>query len=118
MRVRAPAEIAVELRGDVVLAHVGGEVDMTNAAYVRDELVRSVPNEAPGLVVDLSECRYLDSAAIAVLFELARRLDRRRQELRLTLPPPSPLRRVLVLTEMHTVAPLHDTLDEAVAAIG
>jgi anti-anti-sigma factor len=109
------ADIALERRGNAVVAKLSGEIDMTNAAYVGGELTRSVPNEASGLVVDLTETRYLDSAGIELLFELARRLRRRRQELRLVLPPSSPLRRVLVLTEMHTVAPLHDELDSALA---
>jgi anti-anti-sigma factor len=113
-----PAEIAVERRGGVVVARVGGEVDMTNATYVRDELLRSIPNDALGLVVDLGDCRYLDSAAIEVLFDLARRLGRRRQDLRLAVPPSSPLRRVLILTEISSAAPMHDGLDEAVTAVG
>ena len=88
---------------------------MTNADYIRDELMRAVPNEALALVVDLEGTRYLDSAAIELLFELARRLDRRRQRLRLVLPLSSPIRRVLTLTEVGTVAPLHNTLESALA---
>jgi anti-anti-sigma factor len=102
-----PAEIAVERKGGVVVARVGGEVDMS-----------SIPNDALGLVVDLGDCRYLDSAAIEVLFDLARRLARRRQDLRLAVPPSSPLRRVLILTEISSAAPMHDGLDEAVTAVG
>ena len=99
-RVSSPAEIAVERRGASVVAHVSGEVDMTNAAYLREQLLDSMPNDALTLVIDISECRYLDSAAIEVLFDLSRRLARRRQELRLVMPPGSPLRRVIELTEV------------------
>lgn len=109
------AEIAVERRGAAVVAHLSGEVDMTNSGYVGDELTRSVPNDAMALVVDLSDTSYLDSAAIELLFEMSRRLGRRRQDLRLVLPPASPLRRVLTLTEVGSVAPLHDSLDSALA---
>jgi anti-anti-sigma factor len=115
--VSAPAEIVVERRGGAIVAHIGGEVDMTNSTYVRDELVRAIPNDALALVLDLGGCRYLDSAAIEVVFDLARRLTRRRQELLVALPPASPLRRVLELTDVNAVAPLHDSLDEAVAAV-
>jgi anti-anti-sigma factor len=107
------AEIAVERRRDNVLAHLGGEVDMTNATYVRDELLASVPNDVMSLVIDLSGCRYLDSAAIEVLFDLSRRLQRRRQELRLVVPDSSPLARVLVLTQVGAVAAVHQTVDGA-----
>ena len=93
----------------MVVARLSGEIDMTNANYIGEELTKAVPNEALGLVIDLSGTRYLDSAAIELLFELARRLGRRRQELRLALPADSPLRRVLVLTEVQNVAPLFDS---------
>jgi anti-sigma B factor antagonist len=109
------AEVAIERRGGTVIAHLSGEVDMTNAPRVRDELLASVPNDALALVVDLDGCRYLDSAAIEVLFDLARRLGRRRQELKLVLPPSSPLVRVLTLTDVGSVARLHETLDSALA---
>lgn len=112
----APAEIAVERRAGTVIAHVGGEIDMTNAAHVRDELLASIPNDALALAIDLTRCSYLDSAAIEVLFDLARRLTRRRQELRLVLPSGSPLARVLELTEVGSAAPIHETLDSALGS--
>jgi anti-anti-sigma factor len=111
--VTTSAEIAVERRDGSIVAKLSGEVDMTNSQYVAHELAGSVPNDAVALVVDLSRTRYLDSAAIELLFDLARRLRRRRQALRLVLPPSSPLKRVLQLTEIAAVAPVHESLDEA-----
>jgi anti-anti-sigma factor len=113
--VTSPAEIAVERLAGTLVAHVTGEVDMTNATHVRDQLLDSVPNDALVLVIDLNECRYLDSAAIEVIFDLARRLRRRRQDLRIVVPQGSPLIRVLELTEVGTAAPIHETVDAAVA---
>jgi len=113
--VTSPAEIAVVRQGGTVVAHVTGDVDMTNAAYLRDELLSSIPNDALALVLDITACRYLDSAAIEVLFDVSRRLGRRRQELRLVMPPESPLRRVIELTEVHTAAPVYESLDEALS---
>ena len=84
--VSSPAEIAIERRGGSVIAHVSGEIDMTNAAYLREQLLDSMPNDALALVIDIGGCRYLDSAAIEVLFDLSRRLARRRQDLRLVMP--------------------------------
>jgi anti-anti-sigma factor len=114
--VSTTADIAVERDGTALVARLRGEVDMTNASYVREELTGAVPNDAHALVIDLSEARYLDSAAIEVLFELSRRLGRRRQELRLVVPQDSPLLRLLTLTDVGSVAPLHDTLAAAVRA--
>jgi anti-anti-sigma factor len=109
------AEIDVQRQGGTVVARLAGEVDMTNASHVRDELLAAVPNDVLALVVDLEGCRYLDSAAIEVVFDISRRLQRRRQELRLVVPGTSPLGRVLTLTEVNSVAPVHATLDSALA---
>jgi anti-anti-sigma factor len=111
--VSSPAEIVLDRRDGSVVARLSGEVDMSNAGYVRDQLLASMPNEALALVLDISGCRYLDSAAIEVLFDVSRRLGRRRQELRLVMPPNSPLRRVIELTEIHTAAPVFQSLDDA-----
>ena len=105
----------MERRGGNVVAHLSGEIDMTNAAYLREQLLDSMPNDALALVIDISGCRYLDSAAIEVLFDLSRRLSRRRQELRLVMPPGSPLKRVIELTDVATAAPVHDSLDSALS---
>lgn len=107
------AEIEVERHGGTVVARLSGEVDMTNAALVREQLLGAVPNDVLALAVDLEQCRYLDSAAIEVIFDISRRLQRRRQELRLVVPESSPLSRVLVLTDVNSVASVHATLESA-----
>ena len=109
----SPAEIVLETREGSVVARLSGEVDMSNASYVRDQLLASMPNEALALVLDITGTRYLDSAAIEVLFDVSRRLGRRRQELRLVMPSDSPLRRVIELTEVHTAAHVYGSLEEA-----
>ncbi len=109
------AEIGFEQVAGWTVARVEGELDMTNISYVRDELTRSIPNEVDGMVVDLGGTAYLDSAAIELLFEMARRLGRRRQRLRIAMPADSPLRRVLELTDVRAVAPIHETVAEALA---
>jgi anti-anti-sigma factor len=112
--VSTPAEIVLDRRGGSIVARLNGEVDMSNAPYVRDQLLASMPNDALALVLDITACRYLDSAAIEVLFDVSRRLARRRQELRLVMPPDSPLQRVIELTEVHTAAPVYESLEKAV----
>jgi anti-sigma B factor antagonist len=111
----APAEIVLDRRDDRIVARLSGEVDMSNATYVREQLLASMPNDAAVLVLDIGGCRYLDSAAIEVLFDVSRRLARRRQEVRIAMPPDSPLRRVLELTEVRTAAPVYDSLEAALA---
>ena len=109
------ADIAIERLGEWTVARIGGELDMTNCSYVRDQLMRSNPGDADCLVVDLAETAYLDSAASELLVELARRLGRHRQGLRIAMPDDSPLRRVLELTDVRAVAPIHPSVEIALA---
>jgi anti-anti-sigma factor len=104
-------EMAFELRDDVVVAHVRGEVDLSNAASVKERLLGSVPNTASTLVLDLSDTDYLDSSGVRLIFELAHRLGDRGQRLELVVPDNSVINRLLVLTEMHQVVPMSNSVD-------
>jgi anti-anti-sigma factor len=116
---RAMGLVEVRVRADqlVPVAEIHGELDASNVDDVLAQLVALVANHAPGLVLDLSETQYLDSAGVRVLFELARLLRSRRQELRIFVPADGIVRKVLVLTAVADVVPLHDGVDEAVAAM-
>jgi len=69
--------------------------------------------EARGLIVDLTDVPYMDSAGVRVLFQLARELRQRDQTFLVTLPVGSPLRRVLKVTSFHEVAALCDDIEAA-----
>lgn len=52
----------------VVRAHLAGEFDTTNAAHLRAVLVRAVDQAGePGLEVDLSAVRFVDSMGLGAL---------------------------------------------------
>ena len=103
--------------GEVPIAALEGEIDMANAEDLRDSMLEAVTNRAPGLVVDLTSTTYLDSAGIHVVFELARRLHARQQQLRVVVPAGATIRRVLTLTNVSAVAPMHERCDDAVAEL-
>jgi anti-anti-sigma factor len=104
-------ELEFEPLGDAVLAHLKGEVDLANARSVRDRLLEAVPNTATGLVLDLTATQHLDSSGVRVLFELAERLENRRQKLEIVIPDDAPVKRVLLLTEIDRVVPLFASVD-------
>jgi anti-anti-sigma factor len=104
-------ELEFEPLGDAVLAHLKGEVDLANARSVRDRLLEAVPNTATGLVLDLTATQHLDSSGVRVLFELAERLENRRQKLEIVIPDDAPVKRVLLLTEIDRVVPLFSSVD-------
>lgn len=111
--------VQVQMRQDrsVPVGEIRGELDASNAEDVLEQLVGSVGNDAPGLVLDLGPTVYLDSAGVRILFELARRLRTRRQELRISVPPDGIVRRVLVLTALADVVPLHEDVESAAGAV-
>ncbi len=74
-----------------------GEIDLSNVAQIEVGVRAAVPFTAVGLVLDLSGVDYLDSTGLRMLFQLARELRDRQQELRLVVPATSRLRRVLDL---------------------
>ena len=108
----------LELSGeDVVVARLTGEIDLSNAADIGDQLGEGVPNSALGLVVDLTATSYLDSSGIHLLFDLGERLTRRQQQLRVVVPPDAPIRRVLRIVSLGDTVPLMSTVEEAEASI-
>jgi anti-sigma B factor antagonist len=101
----------------VVIARIGGEIDSSNASELRLALSERLPSATNALVLDLSEVTYLDSSGIQLLFELGKRLGTRRQTMRLVVPDDAPMRRVLELCDMASVAPLDPELELALRAL-
>jgi anti-anti-sigma factor len=105
--------VSIDEDGDVVVAHVTGEVDLASAGVLGGELAGAVPNRALGLVIDLSGTSYLDSSGVSLIFELAERLRLRQQQLRLVVPDSSPLRRILRIVDAGGTLPVVATVEEA-----
>jgi anti-anti-sigma factor len=109
--------VSTTTEGDVTVCSINGEVDLANAAQMHEELLRSVANDSLGLVVDLTDARYLDSAAVRALFELARELLVSRQSMGLVVATDSPLRRLVKITRVDEVAVLSGTVAECTRAL-
>jgi anti-anti-sigma factor len=108
----------LEMSGDdVVIARLSGEVDLSNASEVGDDLAAGMPNSALGLVLDLTATTYLDSSGVHLVFDLAERLRTRQQQLRIVVPAGAPIRRVLRIVELGDTVPVLASVDEAVEAI-
>ena len=112
------ARIQIETTASGVVARISGEVDISNVDLIRRQLTDSVPSTVRGLVVDVSETSYLDSSGVYLLFELARALDGRGQQMCVVAPPTAPSARVLRITGFDRVVPMTGTLDEAATRIG
>jgi anti-anti-sigma factor len=111
------ADVAIETHELGPIVHIRGEIDLSNAEAIKAEIVNAVPRAARGLVLDLTETTYLDSTGIRLLFELAERLQSRRQRLALVVREAAFVRRVLVLTKLDDAVPMHEEIEAAMAAL-
>jgi stage II sporulation protein AA (anti-sigma F factor antagonist) len=110
------ARVDIQDHDGVHVAAITGEVDISNVDDVTRRLI-SLPNFAPGLVVDLRLVTYMDSTGVSMLHDLAGRLRERSQKLIVVCPPGSPPRRVLELTGLITRTTVVDDLAPAVQTL-
>lgn len=111
------ATLELDERQGVTVASISGEIDLSDAGELQATISDAVPNHAAGLVIDLREVTYLDSAGVALLFELARRVARRQQQLGIVVPREAPVREILHLSGAADSLALHAALDEALERI-
>ena len=74
----ALADVRVEREDATVVAVVTGEIDMSNAASIRQQVGESVTPGDDALLLDLSELSFIDSAGLHALIELGTVLGERR----------------------------------------
>jgi anti-sigma B factor antagonist len=111
---RQPVVAAVEEQDRAVVVKLVGELDLYNAAEVRDAL-DGVCSRKPGrIVVDLSEVTFIDSTGLGVLVEARSKLADRKSFL-LSAPQPE-TRRALEISGLAKHMPIFDRLEQALAA--
>jgi anti-sigma B factor antagonist len=103
--------------GNHVVLSLSGEIDVFNAARLMALVEAAVPTEAHGAVLDLTGVGFLDSTAIRKLFALTSRLGERRQRVHVVTPLGSTVLRTLELVEFARAAPMHDSLEAALAQL-
>jgi len=104
------------LDGGVVLS-LSGEIDLENAGRARDRIVDELRDLRNGVVLDLTGISHLDSAGVRLLFDLAGRMQERRQELAVVAPTQSLARDVIRVVALDSVVPVAETLDEALGRV-
>jgi anti-sigma B factor antagonist len=94
-----------------VVVRVEGELDMATTADFEAVIGDSEPE--PELVIDLTECTFLDSSAVRVLVSTARAAAESKRKVSLVAGDPGILR-VLEIAGVDTMLPVHATLDAAI----
>ncbi|WP_431945160.1 STAS domain-containing protein [Actinacidiphila sp. bgisy167] len=98
------------------VVEVAGELDISTAHLLGDHLEDVIAVHRPAhVVLDLSRLEFCDASGLSVLVWAHHAADGRDGRLRLVCPEGS-TRRLLRITELTEVIPVHCTLEEALAA--
>ena len=111
------ANVELDHRDSVGIARLSGDVDIAHATALRKQLLSAVRNQDLGLVVDLSDARYIDSVGVSLLFELAERLSDRQLRFAVVMPEGGLVQPVLTIVHLDSVAEVHGGLEDALAAL-
>lgn len=111
------ADVQITLDRDALIARVSGEIDMSNAEEMGATVIGATPNEASGVVLDLSSVEYLDSAGIYVIYGMRASLQARGQALIMVIPQDSPVHDALRLSGAERPHGLAETVEEALSTL-
>jgi anti-anti-sigma factor len=111
------ADLDTRLAQGVLVASVRGEIDMSNAAEIGSAVAGRISNDALGLVLDLTDVEYLDSAALHTIFDLRTRLKDRGQQLRLVVPNGATIAQAVEIMDIPRTIGVLGSGDEAVQSI-
>ncbi len=110
-------EPTVSTRDDIAIITVYGELDFARCVKLAPELNTALSSPARALVIDLEAVSLVDSSGLALLLNAFRRLDHTGRRLAIACPLGSP-RRAFELTTLDRQLPVHETLHDALAAVG
>lgn len=118
----APFEAtAAELDDGLRIISVRGELDLGTAGDLESPLEEAIASGDALVLIDLSECEFIDSTGIAMIVRAWQRLDRSADgdgSGRVVICSQNDqVRRVLEITGLELSIPIHGTRDEAIAAL-
>jgi anti-sigma B factor antagonist len=100
--------------GDRTVIDVEGEVDVFTAPKLRETIIACISEGKDKLIVNLSGVDFMDSTGLGVLVGGLKRVKERNGELAIAGAQGTVLR-VLNVTGLNAVFPLHDSVDAAVS---
>jgi anti-anti-sigma factor len=108
-------EISEDTRDGVNVVAIRGELVLDTAPQIHEPLERAAQDAGNPLVVDLSECVFMDSIGLAMLLHGAKPLQDGGSSVALVAN--GEVRRLLRLTAIDQTLPAYDTFDAAIEAV-
>lgn len=105
--------------GGVVVMSVVGELDMSTAPKLRQQLLGVIADasDRPLIVLDLAGVDLLDATGLGVVLDGVKRVRLRGGDLALARAEPQ-VRRDLEITRVIEILPVHESVAEAIASLG
>lgn len=118
----APFDVRKEqLDGGISAITVQGELDMNTAPQLEQQLEDALADSKASIMLDLSQCEFIDSTGIALIVRSWQRLDREaggEGEGRLVLCSHNhQVRRLLKITGVESSISMHEDRGEALAEL-
>ena len=101
--------------GDQVVVHLRDEIDVTTAAELRARLQELIAAGHVDLVIDLQPVRFIDSTGLGVLVSALKAVRDQEGRVQLVIISESPIARILRISSLDQVFPVHLTLDAALS---
>jgi anti-anti-sigma factor len=112
---------AARLDDGVFVVAVTGELDLSTAPDLERPLEETVASGAGSVLIDLSECEFIDSTGIALIVRTWQRLDRKADGdgdgQVVICNCNDQVRRVLEITGLDLTIPIHSSREEALAVL-
>jgi anti-sigma B factor antagonist len=96
---------------------LSGELDQATAPELEEPLAEALGDGNGAVLVNLTDCEFIDSTGIAVLVRANDELKDQDERRLLLCCPHSQVRRLLQVTGIDKGMDLHDTRDQALAAL-
>jgi anti-sigma B factor antagonist len=94
------------------------EIDVTNSEQVLDALNDALAPGVAVVIADMTSTVFCDSSGVRALLHAHLEAQVSDVQLRLAMPPHSPVQRVLQLTGAHQLIPIYPDVPEAVRGDG
>lgn len=115
-----PFKVEVQSLDDGVDAvSITGELDQATAEEVRTLLQRTIRDGTSAVMIDMSDCGFIDSTGLGVIVEAWKELQSRNGDnaaLSICCPEPE-VRRLLEVTGLDQTIDTRDTRDDAIAVL-
>jgi anti-anti-sigma factor len=96
------------LEGRTCVVSVAGELDMSTAPRFKQTLLGALGSAPASVIVDLTECEFIDSSALGILIGARERLGGDGVSVGLSIVTPSPtVRKVFEITGLDTLFAIH-----------